>query len=244
MSESPHRRVVLTVAALLWLAHAGVVALAGSGGRGPLLSDSIQLTLGVVLIYAIVQARRRSEGIARSFWGLAATAYCLWLVAQGLGVYNDFVSSTSVAWTENLIFCFWFVPLAMAIVLDPEQEAGRLDTLIVLDFVQAVLVCVAAYVYFFYLPKADASGEMAHEVWSPYFAGYGFVAIAFVLRAATSRSRDARALFGRVGIFLALSGCVDALYYYGPGRGLRTGAWFDLLWSALLMIPMVMATAW
>jgi len=244
MSEFPHRRIVLTVAALLWLAHAGVVAVAGGGGRGPLLSDVIQFTLGVVLIYAIVQARRRSEGMARSFWGLAATAYSLWLVAQGLGVYNDFASSPAVAWTENLIFCFWFVPLAMAIVLDPEQEAGRLDSLLVLDFVQAVLVCVAAYVYFFYLPKADASGEMSHEVWSPYFAGYGFVAIAFVLRSVTSRSRDARALFGRVGIFLALSGCVDALYFYGPGRGLKTGAWFDLLWSALLVIPLVIACTW
>ena len=235
---------VVTVAASLWLAHAGVVALAGSAGRGPLLSDLIQLTLGVVLIYAVVQACRRSEGMARSFWGLAAAAYSLWLVAQGLGVYNDLVQSASVSWTENLIFCFWFVPLAMAIVLDPEQEAGRLDTLIVLDFVQAVLVCVAAYLYFFYLPKADASGEMAHEVWSPYFAGYGFVAIAFVLRAVTSRSRDARALFGRVGIFLALSGCVDALYFYGPGRGLKTGAWFDLLWSALLVVPLVIACTW
>ena len=244
MSEFPHRRMVLIVAALLWLAHAGVIAVAGSAGRGPLLSDLIQLTLGVVLIYAIVQATRCSEGMARSFWGLAATAYSLWLVAQGLGVYRDLVPSAPAAWTENLIFCFWFFPLAMAIVLDPEREAGRLDALVALDFVQAVLVCVAAYLYFFYLPKADASGEMSHEVWSPYFAGYGFVVIAFVLRAATSRSRDARALFGRIGIFLALSGCVDALYYYGPGRGLRTGAWFDLLWSALLVIPIVIASTW
>ena len=244
MSEFRHRRIVVTVTAFLWLAHVGVVALAGSAGRGPLLSDLIQLTLGVVLIYAVVQACRRSEGMARSFWGLAAAAFCLWLVAQSLGVYNDLVRSVSVAWTENLIFCFWFVPLAMAIVLDPEQEAGRLDTLVVLDFVQAVLVCVAAYLCFFYLPKADASGEMAHEVWSPYFAGYGFVAIAFLLRGATSRSGDARTLFGRIGIFLALSGCVDALYFYGPGRGLKTGAWFDLLWSALLVLPLVFATTW
>src|SRR5260370_13253485 len=182
--------------------------------------------------------------MARSFWVLAACAASLWLVAQGLGVYNDLVGSASVSWIENLIFCFWFVPLAMAIVLDPEQEAGHLDTLVVLDFVQAVLVCVAAYLYFFYLPKAEASGEMPHEVWSPYFAGYGFVAISFLLRAATSRSRDARALFGRVGIFLALSVCVDALYYYGPGHGLKTGSWFDLLWSALLLVPLVIAATW
>jgi diguanylate cyclase (GGDEF)-like protein len=244
MSEFPHTRIVVTVAVFLWLAHASVVAVLGSGGRGPLLSALIQLTLGAIVIYAIAQARRRSEGIARSFWGLANAAYILWLVAQGLSVYNDLRASAGVAWTENLVFCFWFVPLAMAIVLDPEQESGRLDTLIVLDFVQAVLVCVAAYLYFFYLPKTEASGEMAHEVWTPYFAGYGSVAVAFILRAATSRSRDARALFGKVGAFLALSGCGDALYFYGPGRGLKTGAWFDLLWSALLIVPLVIACTW
>jgi diguanylate cyclase (GGDEF)-like protein len=70
------------------------------------------------------------------------------------------------------------------------------------------------------------------------------VAGSFILRAAISRVRDIRVLFGRMGIFLALSGAVDALYYYGPGRGLNTGAWFDLLWSALLVIPAIMAATW
>jgi diguanylate cyclase (GGDEF)-like protein len=132
----------------------------------------------------------------------------------------------------------------MALFLDPEHEAGHLDALTALDFVQAVLVCVAAYLYFFYLPKSENPGELAHSVWAPYFAGYGFVVVAFLLRAAVSHSRDIRALFGRWGIFLAFSGCVDALYFYGPGRGLVTGAWFDLLWSAVLVIPIVIATTW
>ncbi len=39
-------------------------------------------------------------------------------------------------------------------------------------------------------------------------------------------------------------GCVDALYFYGPGRGLGTGAWFDLLWSALLVLPILIAATW
>ena len=43
------------------------------------------------------------------------------------------------------------------------------------------------------------------------------VAVAFILRSIVNRSRDVRRLFGRMGIFLALSGGVDALYYYGPG---------------------------
>jgi diguanylate cyclase (GGDEF)-like protein len=244
MNALPRTRVVMTLVALLWLAHAAVIAALGTEAPGPLWSDLVQLALGVILVYAIVLAGNASEGLARSFWRLAAVAYLLWCIAQSLSVYNDLSPSAAVAWINNLLFCFWFVPLAMALLLDPEHEAGRVDALVALDFGQAVLFCLAAYVYFFYLPKAESSGELAHEVWAPYFAGYGLVALAFVLRGLMSHSRDARVLFGRVGIFLALSGCADALYYYGPGRGLSTGAWFDLVWSGLLIIPLFIAVTW
>jgi diguanylate cyclase (GGDEF)-like protein len=211
---------------------------------GAVLSDMFQFTLGTVLIWCVIEASRRSEGLARSFWRLTAAAYCLLLFAQALSVYNDVAANASVAWVNNLIFCFWFVPLAMTMFLDPDQEAGRLDLLVALDFVQAVLVCVAAYLYFFYLPKADMPAELPHSVWTPYFAGYAFVAGAFVVRSAITGSRDVRSLFGRMGTFLACSGCVDAFYFYGPGRGLSTGAWFDILWSALLVAPALIATTW
>jgi diguanylate cyclase (GGDEF)-like protein len=237
-------RPIVIASSLLWLAHIGVVAVLGTTSPGPFLSDVIQFNLGVVLIYAIVESSRRSEGLARSFWRLTAVAYSLWLIGQGLSVYNDLAPTPAISWTNNLLFSFWFAPLAMAMFLDPDNEAGKLDSLMTLDFVQAVLVCVAAYLYFFYLPKSESPGELAHEVWTPYFVGYSFVAGAFVLRAAITHSRDARALFGRMGIFLALSGFVDGMYYYGPGMGMRTGAWFDLLWSGLLIIPTLIAASW
>lgn len=237
-------RILVTVAGILCLLHIGVVAMLGTKPPGPFLSDLMQCSLGVALIVALTDAARRSEGLARSFWRLTAAAYSLWLIAQTLSVYNDLAASPFVSWINNLLFCFWFVPLAMAMFLDPEHEAGRLDPLTALDFVQAVLLCVAAYLYFFYLPKSENPSELAHSVWTPYFAGYAFVAVAFVVRAAVTRSRDSRQLFGRMGIFLALSGGVDALYFYGPGRAMGTGAWFDLLWSALIVAPLMIAVTW
>jgi diguanylate cyclase (GGDEF)-like protein len=238
-------RNLMIAGAVLLLAHVVVVATFGTAARGPFLSDLLQLTLGTLVAVACFRASRRSEGLARSVWRLAAVAYVLWLVAQSVGVYNDlFPGSSTASWIANLLFCFWFAPMAMAMFLDPEQEAGHLDSLVALDFVQGTMVCIAAYLYFFYLPKADATGELAHGVWAPYFVGYGFVAGAYLLRAALSRSRLAQQLFGRLGFFLALSGCVDALYFYGPGRGLKTGAWFDILWSIMLVIPLALATTW
>ncbi|HKU24467.1 MAG TPA: GGDEF domain-containing protein [Candidatus Sulfotelmatobacter sp.] len=237
------RHIPITLAGLLWLAHIAVIAVFHGHPPGQMLSDVIQLSLGALVIYSIDQASRRSEGLAISFWRLAGVAYMLLLVAQALSVYNDLSRTTVVSWTNNMLFSFWFVPLAMAIFLDPEHQSGKIDTLVALDFVQGVLVCIAAYLYFFYLPKS-ASGELSHEVWAPYFVGYSFVVGAFILRALITRSRDMRVLFGRMGIFLALSGCVDAFYYYAPGFGVQTGSWYDPLWSALLVIPLSIATAW
>lgn len=237
-------RIFVTAAALLWLAHIGVALLMGTASRGPLLSDSIQLALGGVLIAALADASRRSEGMARAFWNLGAAAYLLWMIAQALGVYNDIAATPMILPFANLLFSFWFAPLAMALFLDPEHETGRLDALMALDFGQGVLVCIAAYLYFYYLPKSESPAELSHSVWIPYFGGYGVVATAFILRAIVNRSRDVRVLFGRMGIFLALSGCIDALYYYGPGSGMKTGQWFDLLWSLLLVIPTLIAVSW
>ena len=147
----------MTAAALLWLAHIGVAVLLGTASRGPLLSDVIQFALGGVLIAALADASRRSEGMARAFWNLAAAAYLLWMIAQALGVYNDLVPTPTILPLANLLFSFWFAPLAMALFLDPEHETGRLDALMALDFGQGVLVCIAAYLYFYYIPKAETS---------------------------------------------------------------------------------------
>jgi diguanylate cyclase (GGDEF)-like protein len=240
---SGERRVV-AVAAVLLLAHVAIIATWGTSVPGPLLSDAVQLALGGLVLFACWRAARRSEGLARSFWRLTMAAYAVWLVGQTLSVYCDLRPWAGAEWVGNMLFCFWFVPLAMALFLDPEQETGDLDSIVALDFVQAVLVCIAAYLYFFYLPKSESRSELAHSVWEPYFVGYGFVVGAFLLRAYFTRRQVPRALFGRFGILLAISGAVDALYYYGPGRSLPTGAWFDLLWSGMLMMPVAIATDW
>jgi diguanylate cyclase (GGDEF)-like protein len=238
-------RIIVAIAGLLWLAHAGVVLVWGVKPPGPVISDAIQFIVGSVLIAVLFQTGQRSEGLARAFWRLACVAYILLVFSQGLGVYNDLAVTPHIFPFTNFLFSFWFAPLAMALFLDPEQETGRLDAVMALDFVQGLLVCIAAYLYFFYLPKAEAPpSELSHTVWSAYFGGYGIVATAFILRSALTRSADVRSLFGRMGAFLVFSGCIDACYDYGPGRFLKTGQWFDLFWSGLLIAPMMIAITW
>ena len=242
MLSNPQR--IVGAGCALLLVHAVVLLWLGTAPPGPFVSDLIQLTLGGLLVLCCFRAARATEALACHFWQLASLAFSIWLVAQGIATYGDLLPISVLSqWSENLLFSFWFVPLAMALFLDPDRERTGFDWLMALDFVQAVLFCIAAYLYFFYIPRSESPTELAHSVWSPYFAGYGLVALAFILRARSSHSAMARSIFGRLGIFLFLSGIVDALYYYGPGSGLKTGAWFDVLWSALLVMALWMCAS-
>jgi diguanylate cyclase (GGDEF)-like protein len=52
-----------------------------------------------------------------------------------------------------------------------------------------------------------------------------------------------RAFFGRMAVFLMLSGLADS-YAAGPVAKVLPGNWFDLVWSLLLAIPLVIAATW
>lgn len=211
----------------------------------PLLSDAIQLTIGVLVVIACVQAAGRSGALGRCFWQLTAWAYSLWAIGQALGIYSDLRDvSDFTLWWSNLFFCFWFVPFALILLLPPAGEKNVFNRLLIIDFIQAVLFCVAAYVYFLYLPRSESAIWLANSVRGPYFVVYGLVVIAFLLRSAFSHTANARKLFGRMGAFLFLSGIIDACFYYGLVKSLAPGTWFDLVWSLLLIVPLVMAAAW
>lgn len=240
-----NRRVIQAACVLLAL-HVAVLTYFSIRPPGPLLSDFLQLILGCLLVFSISGASERSDHVGRYFWRLNSISYCLWLTAQGIALYCDYFGGTPfLAWSENLLFCFWFIPLGMALFLDSDYRTNVFDWLLILDFVQAGLFCVTAYFFFFYIPSQnDPNFELSHTVWAPYFAGYGILVVAFLLRSAVARSAVVRELFRSAGLWLFLSGISDLAYYYGPGRLLYTGAWFDVVWSLLLFLRLLTATRW
>ena len=207
------------------------------------LSDVIQLALGCLLVVNSVVIARASTGWYRHFWQLHATSFAFWCAAQAMGVYQDVYGLTNFAqWASNLLFCFWFVPLAMALFFDSGDRREGFDWLLALDFCQGVLACIAAYLYFFYLPRAEGTTDLAHSVWAPYFVGYAIIVSAFLVRSFLSTSFQMRSLFCRLGVLLAVSGIADALYYYGR-LGVNPGNWFDLFWSSLLLANTLLPTS-
>src|SRR5205085_9002362 len=238
-------RIPLITAGVFLLAQMVGVVWLGTSPRGSLVSNLLQLGLGILVVIVSLKVARRSGTLARHVWRLTALAYAVWGLGQALATYGSAYPSGFTEWLVNLLFSFWFVPIGMALFLGPDSQPGEFDWLVGIDCVQAILFWVAAYVYFFVIPSHyNEIMGMAPSVLALYFAYYGVLTAAFLLRAVLSGPGMARELFARMGLVLLLSGLIDAYYSYGPGKYLAAGAWFYLLWSVMLVIPLVVVSTW
>src|SRR5215469_1133158 len=238
------RKILIVLAVGLLCAHAICIIRYGPSPSGAFFSYIIQLIFGLMLVVLTFLAGIRSHNVGRHYWRLTSLAYCLWVVAQSLATYQDRTGSTHLLQLTGFLFSFWFVPLGMALFLDPESNASGLDRWAFVDLIQGLLFLATAYFYFFLMSSNSPDSDLATELRLPYLACHTLIAAAFMLRGWLAHVRAAQKFLHRIGLFLLFSCGVDVLYYYGPGTNLETGDWFDIFWSVLLIIPLVITITW
>jgi diguanylate cyclase (GGDEF)-like protein/PAS domain S-box-containing protein len=235
---------LIAASCILVVGQAIVIATLGHRTPGPLLSEVTQLALGLICILACTEAFRRSRGIARYAWRLLAVAFVVWAVAQTLAVYVDVSGDHSPDSLADNLFFLSVIPFGMLTFLDPDSEPNCFDRLHILDFVQ---VCIfSASIFLCFSARMWSPGDafrIGHFTWSRNIAFDGLLVVTFVLRAFLTKSKAVRWLFGRMALFLLLSGLADS-YALSPGQDLQPGGWFDLIWSALLGFPILIAAMW
>jgi len=235
---------LIAASCILVVGQALVIATLGRRTLGPLVSDVTQLALGLICILACTEAFRRSRGIARYAWRLLAVAFVVWAVGQTLAVYADVSGDHSPDSLADILFFLSVIPFGMLTFLDPDSEPNCFDRLHILDFVQ---VCIfSGSIFLCFSARMWSPGDafrIGHFTWSRNIAFDGFLVVTFVLRAFLTKSKAVRWLFGRMALFLLLSGLADS-YALSPGQDLQPGGWFDLIWSALLGFPILIAAMW
>ena len=236
----------LLAACALMVLHGADLLIWGTRGPGPVLSDLLQEAMAVLCVVAAYKASRISENFGRFFWGLCVVSFSLFVLAQGLASYDSsFRAPHFIEWTVNVLFFFWLTPIAMALFLEADFTPKGFDGLLLLDLVQVMLFWFTGYFYFYYIPEQAAAGtELSRSVWAPYFIFVGFLIAVFILRAILSDAASTRSLFIRVAGFLFFAGLADFFFYYGPGKDLPNGSWFDFLWIANNFLFVVLAATW
>jgi hypothetical protein len=229
------RRIII-VAALLQVAHVVPLTLLDPDGAGGITSNLIQLAMGLLCVAATLKAGRGGQPFERRFLALVAARYVIWAVAQGLATYAESHGNMDFAGSPaDILFHLESVPLGIAFFLEPGRDTVRTDRPHPLDLAQILFFWAAMAFYIVYL-ASDSPASVGQAA-----AAHALVAGCFYIRAMTSRSTVASALFGRWTPAILLSGVNDA---YSGFYDSTAGASFDLIWSLEMLIWIITAATW
>jgi len=208
-----------------------------------LLSDAVQLLLGLLCVLASIRAFRHSTGAWRYCWLWLTVTFGIWTGAQVLGIYIDKTGSQFLDPLDDLLFFVSGIPFGMLLFLDPDEESDRFDLLHLLDFFQICGFWICVYLYFLRQFPGHAETGWGPFGWSTSLVFNGVVALSFVCRAVVTDSTEGRKFFGFLVAYLFLSGLADS-YFSMAANQVEPGSWFDLVWSGLLLFPLFMAATW
>ena len=241
----PTSRKILLISAAVFAAHFAALAL-----HSTLASSIVEFLLLILAVVACLQASSRGTGIARRFWRLMGIGFGLYAAGQVLATYYDSILHASLVewWPSDILFLYHVAPMAMALFLtddSPESRPYLWERR--LDFIQIGIVSFSAYVFFLYFPMQGLrKPEDVNALYWWIFTWRNFLlASTFVLRAALTRSRLIRSLFGRMAIFFVLFGIGDSVFVYAQTwRGLQFGTWYELMWTVPRILVIWMASTW
>jgi signal transduction histidine kinase/DNA-binding response OmpR family regulator len=204
--------------------------------QSSLLGNILQLAIGIMCIPACWRAARCSGYLGRTFWRIASVAYTIWSVAQLLITTQQLLWNSSQNPLSDLLFISDNIPLAITFLIDPEKnKENRFDRLHIFDFLQVLTFWLTAYLCFF---QRGAEGQF-----------YGAIiydtllVVLFTLRAVFTDSLVARKLYGRMGVFLLATELADC-FMLSPLGTLLPDQWSSVLWSLLLLWPLLIALTW
>lgn len=238
------RRFIVPSACALLLAQALAIARFSDATTAALVSDLVQIGMGAVCLFAALHARSGSGKASSYHWRWLAVSFLAFMVAQALGTYID--TSSNHAWDrlDDILFSLSAIPTAMLPFLDPDREHRRFDRLHVLDFIQVSCFWVSVYLYFNKTPSlGQAAVGWEGFGWSSSLVFHAVLTFSFVLRAVLGKSKAALSFFGGMAVNVFLAGLADA-YASLPDNHVQSGHWFDLTWSLLLVIPLLIALTW
>lgn len=240
----PRFRTLLLIILGLLILQSAVVWRMGVQPRGEVLSKVVQFALGLICLLVFVRAYLQSTSARRHCWLSLAAATGICVVAQGLEIEIDVATLHSLDRLNNLLFFFSGMPIAMLLFLDTDPGHDRPDRLHFLDFVQVCAFSLCVYLYF--------SGQALTAVttlgstpfgWNTSVVFDGVLASSFALRAALERTNSVRRLFGPMAVYLVAAGLADS-YAEAAANHVEDGTWFDLVWSVLLVTPVLIGAIW
>lgn len=143
------------------------------GQTSALLSDAVQLLLGILCVVESMRAWRRSIGAWRYHWLWLSVTFGIWTAAQVLGVYIDKTGQHFLDPVDDLLFFMSGIPFGMLLFLDPDEEREAFGDQVLQALARRMKCVLRSYdsagryggeEFLIVLPNCDAQNTFA-KVW-------------------------------------------------------------------------------
>ncbi|HXZ19596.1 MAG TPA: PAS domain S-box protein, partial [Candidatus Acidoferrales bacterium] len=211
-------------------------------------SDVIQALLVVWAAMCATVVARRSSGHLRQLW--SSFAVSVWLLAAGQAMVSYFSmfahARTATPWPSDVVNFIWVVPAAMMLLPYAGSHQTGINWQRTLDFIQAGIVALMVYLYFFYVPSLwEAEGlRMFRRLMVGIVLRDAILAASFGIRARLTRPSPARRFFSRIAIFFVILGVFEFTSIGQIGQSGIAAEWANASWSIPFLFAVFLAATW
>jgi two-component system, cell cycle sensor histidine kinase and response regulator CckA len=241
------QKAIIGISLIVLAAHAAAVLAARPADVNGLTSNLFQLAISQLAMLACLTAAYRADKMIRQFWGFMTASFLLWGVAQALSTYYEYTGRNAKGELTDSFFFFAFSPMLVALLLTPARESRSIDWERTLDFVQAGIVLLTAFLYFFLIPawQQPFPDQVDKLIYLRFNLRNGLLFLAFGVRALLSTPKALRQVYGRMSVFLFCYGIFGGLANYAwITWGAHTGTPEDLAWELPFVIATILAATW
>jgi PAS domain S-box-containing protein len=233
------RKLIRISCLLLLSAHIYSILFVADRNAASVISNTIQLLLAIVLLFASTWASLRSEGVLRWWWGCSAIAAFQWAVGQGQFVYYENVLHRIVPTASPLgpLMFLFVAPLWLGLfLLRKSGSAGPDRVSFFFDFGQVVVAAAAAYLQMFYVPARWPVSEATLVGYVLDIRNISIVAAIWLVYFDETEP-EIRRVLRQFGAALSFYTIGEIYYFHFTERGvIQSGRWLDLIWSVPLAI--------
>jgi len=239
-------RLLYLALSLLFL-HMVAAAVMKQSLAGRIVSNSIELAIGVTAAASCFQAGMRSRYLARSFWLLSSCSFGLWSVAQLCDTVLERVLHVPMQPSIHLLSFLAFVPMLVSVFIFDYRADETIRVEVLLDALQLTILIVSAYAFFIIIPGAQNGSDSTTKL------GLSLLHIRNILLAAglmgralftqsTSRSRLFAPMAAAMSLFAVTSWSGNHIQEVSVVFG--HSYWLQLCWSIPFALVAVIATEW
>jgi len=215
---------------------------------GALLGNLLQIVASFIATYACFEASKSSRRLGRAFWILVGIGISVWGLANIGWTYYEATSGIQPPGLSFIRFMFDMQEafFAMAILLDRDDQAKRVDIGFLLDAVQITLIFLFIYVGLYYVPSLtlDSHSALLRE-YTIATVEVTAVLLLALLRAIFASSAFAKRLYGGLAAYLFVYAVGSGVANFAHMRQERpAGSFLDLAWTVPLLWGALWAAKW